>query len=88
MHTRIADATTILCAGAFLSLAPETRLCIMRGMDITETRKAMGLSQAELALALGVTQSTVSRLETGELEPNERTKLALEALLSRHERPA
>ena len=53
-------------------------------MDIETTRKTIGLSQAELALALGVTQSTVSRLETGELTASERTKLALEALLTRH----
>lgn len=49
-------------------------------MDIASTRKALGLSQAELAEALGISQTTVSRFETGHLEPNKRTILAIEAL--------
>ena len=84
MHRRIADARTIYAPMHFLSLAFQTRVCIMPFMDIEATRKTMGLSQAELALALGVTQSTVSRFETGEVDMSERTKLALEALLARH----
>lgn len=52
-------------------------------MDISAARKALGLSQADLADKLGIKQSTVSRFETGELEPNARTVLAVEALLAR-----
>lgn len=52
-------------------------------MDISAARKTLGLSQDELAQKLGVTQSTVSRLENGDIPPNERTKLAMEALLNR-----
>jgi len=52
-------------------------------MDIRKTRKALGLTQAELAAKLGVDGSTVSRLETGELIPNERTLLAMEAIVAR-----
>lgn len=52
-------------------------------MDITATRKALGLSQAALAAQLGVSQGTISRFESGELKPNARTILALEALLMR-----
>jgi transcriptional regulator with XRE-family HTH domain len=49
-------------------------------MDVKETRKALGLTQTELAERLGVTQATISRFETGEMELDNRTKLALEAL--------
>jgi len=52
-----------------------------RHMDFRETRKALGLSQAELAEKLGVDQGTVSRYETGEIEMNARMELALEALM-------
>lgn len=52
-------------------------------MVITDARKALGMSQVELADALGVNQATVSRFETGDLEPNARTILAIEALLQR-----
>lgn len=52
-------------------------------MDIATTRKALGLSQSELAAKLGVNQATISRMERGELKPNTRTILALEALLAR-----
>lgn len=51
-------------------------------MDITATRKALGLSQAALAEKLGVTQSTVSRWEKN---PDPRTILALEALKAKAE---
>lgn len=52
-------------------------------MDVREARQALNLSQTELAKKLGVTQATVSRLETGNLTPDERTKLAIEALQMR-----
>jgi transcriptional regulator with XRE-family HTH domain len=35
------------------------------GAEITELRKSLGLSQAEFAEVVGVTQSTVSRWEAG-----------------------
>lgn len=56
-------------------------------MDIAATRKALSLSQADLAAKLGVNQATVSRLETGDLIPNARTLLALEALLMKAAEP-
>lgn len=54
-----------------------------RRMNIRETRKALGLTQAELADKLGVDGSTISRLESGGLIASPRTLLALEALISR-----
>jgi transcriptional regulator with XRE-family HTH domain len=55
----------------------------MQAMDIRTIRKARSLSQADLAEMLGVTQSTVSRFETGELPIDARTALALEAIAAR-----
>lgn len=52
----------------------------MYGMDIRTIRKALGLSQAEMAEKLGLTQGTVSRFENGKLDLDERTRLAVEAL--------
>ena len=49
-------------------------------MDISSYRKDLNLSQADLAVRLGVTQSTVSRWETGELKIDKRTELSLDAL--------
>lgn len=49
-------------------------------MNIKALRKTLGLSQADLASKLGVTQGTISRFENGVQVLDERTKLALEAL--------
>lgn len=48
--------------------------------ELRTIRKDLGLSQVELAEKLGVRQSTISKLETGTLTLDERTRLALEAL--------
>jgi len=50
---------------------------------IKQTRKALGATQAELAAMLGLNQSTVSRMESGALDLDARTSLALEALAAR-----
>lgn len=52
----------------------------MIDMDIRSFRKSRNLSQAALAEKLGVTQSTISRFESGELPLDARTKLALDAI--------
>ncbi len=45
--------------------------CMTRSrVDLAETRKAQGLSQAELAEVVGVSQATISRLEKEEYEPS------------------
>lgn len=48
--------------------------------EIRAIRDALGLTQAQLAAQLGITQSTVSRLETGDITPDKRTMLAAHAL--------
>lgn len=50
---------------------------------IRQTRRELGVTQAELAALLGLNQSTISRLERGALEVDARTALALEALTVR-----
>lgn len=50
--------------------------------DIKQIRGALGLSQAELAARLGISQGTVSRFENGDIIPNARTMLAMQALLA------
>lgn len=52
-----------------------------------QTREALGLNQTQLAHRLGVNQSSISRFETGQLPIDERTKLALEALLKTAPKP-
>ncbi|WP_184476348.1 helix-turn-helix domain-containing protein [Rhizorhapis suberifaciens] len=50
---------------------------------IRAIRRKIGLSQAELGAALGLHQTSISRMETGDLPVDARTKLALDALLQR-----
>lgn len=49
--------------------------------DIQTIRKALGLSQAEMANRLGLHQTTISRFERGELPLDKRTLLAAQSLL-------
>jgi len=51
--------------------------------DIRTFRRKIGVTQVELATLLGLHQSTISRLESGALPIDERTRLALEALSRR-----
>jgi transcriptional regulator with XRE-family HTH domain len=53
--------------------------------DFQTARKALGLTQSELAEKLGLHQSTVSRFETEAMPLDERTKLALRALVFEHQ---
>ena len=50
---------------------------------LAERRKAMGLSQEQLASLLGITQGTISRNETTD-DPDKRYILSLDALAFRH----
>jgi len=47
--------------------AHERREAYVRGHQLAEMRTAAGLTQAELADALGVTQARVSKIEHGEI---------------------
>lgn len=56
----------------------------MKADDIRPRREALGISQAELAVAAGVHPATVQRLEAGRAQrPNPRTLAAIEAALRR-----
>jgi len=55
----------------------------MRPMhDIQTIRRALGLSQADMADRLGLHQTTISRFERGELPLDKRTLLAAQLLLT------
>lgn len=56
-------------------------------LDVRTVRKQLAATQTELGEMLGVNQSTISRLETGELDLDPRTRLALEALVARNAAP-
>lgn len=62
--------------------------------DIRAIRSQLGLTQIGFAEKLGLHQSTISRLETGEMEIDKRTRLAIRALVAEsalhapHEGPA
>lgn len=64
----------------------EIERAICADNSIKATRKALGLTQAELGFKLGITGATVSRLESGEIVPSVRDILAMEALVARLER--
>jgi transcriptional regulator with XRE-family HTH domain len=49
-------------------------------MDLKAIRADLKLTQAEMAALLGLHQSTFSRYETGEIELDERMRLALRAI--------
>jgi transcriptional regulator with XRE-family HTH domain len=49
-------------------------------VDLREIRRALKLSQAEMADRLGLHQTTISRFERGELPLDKRTELAVVAL--------
>lgn len=50
--------------------------------NIQTIRKALGLSQSEMADRLGLHQSTISRFENGDLPLDKRTLLAAQLLLT------
>jgi transcriptional regulator with XRE-family HTH domain len=56
--------------------------------NIRDIRRALGLSQAEMADRLGLHQSAISRLERGRRELDKRTILAAQALLFAAQRDA
>lgn len=58
----------------------------MTPAQFKSSRKKLGLTQVELAKALGVIQITVSRWETGALPIDRRTQMAIEHLLCKPKR--
>ena len=52
----------------------------MTGKEIEKIRKCLGMTQAELAEALGVSFSTISRWETSKSEPDDKQEEQLQVL--------
>jgi ribosome-binding protein aMBF1 (putative translation factor) len=65
------------------ALAPELEIAV----ELIKARLRAGLSQAELAVRMGTSQSTIARLESGQKLPSTKTLLRLaEATGSKVER--
>jgi DNA-binding XRE family transcriptional regulator len=64
---RAADPRTTEEQAAGKMAAHERREAYVRGHQLAEMRAAAGLTQAELADALGVSQARVSKIEHGEI---------------------
>jgi DNA-binding XRE family transcriptional regulator len=64
---RDADPRTAEEQAAGKAAARERREAYMRGHQLAEMRTAAGMTQAELAVALGVSQARVSKIEHGEI---------------------
>ncbi|MGI9006556.1 MAG: helix-turn-helix domain-containing protein [Streptosporangiaceae bacterium] len=64
---RAADPRTSEEQSAGKATARERREAYVRGHQLAEMRTAAGLTQAELAEALGVSQARVSKIEHGEI---------------------
>lgn len=80
---------TALIPACIFRLTYYARKHTFAGMDaIKQARRTLGATQAQLADMLGINQSTVSRMESGALEVDPRTALALEALVARSAMPA
>ena len=64
---RATDPRTAEEQAAGKSAARERREAYVRGHQLAEMRTAAGMTQAELADALGVSQARVSKIEHGEI---------------------
>lgn len=64
---RAADPRTSDEQAAGKAVARERREAYVRGHQLAEMRNAAGLTQAELAQTLGVSQARVSKIEHGEI---------------------
>ena len=57
--------------------------CEMKRGNLTEARREKGLTQTQLAKAIGVSVQTVSKYESGKASPRERTWRKLAAILDK-----
>ncbi len=64
---RAADSRTDDEQAAGYAAARERRESYVRGHQLAEMRTTAGVTQAELAAALGVSQARISRIEHGEI---------------------
>jgi transcriptional regulator with XRE-family HTH domain len=66
-----------------MAIAKRCRLSASIARDIVKERRALGLTQAQLAKLAGIRQDTLSRLESGKYKPIVRTVERVEAALKR-----
>jgi DNA-binding XRE family transcriptional regulator len=62
------------------SVAAERREAYVRGHQLAEMRKAAGLTQAQVAETLGVSQARVSKIEHGEISGIDVVRAYVDAL--------
>ena len=58
----------------------EEHLGLIRGHELAELRKSSGLTQAEVAAVLGVSQARVSQIEHGQIDSLETLRAYAQAL--------
>lgn len=61
----------------------EHEMFVEYGVSVKSRRRALGLTQAELARRLGTSVSSLSKMECGRSHPNPPFKLVIENELSR-----
>ena len=74
------DPRTLAERDAGQAAAVERREAFVRGHQLAEIRKATGLTQAQVAQALGVSQARISKIEHGEISGIDVVRAYVDAL--------
>lgn len=77
---RMVDPRTDAERAAGVAAARDRREAYIRGHQLAEMRKAAGLTQVDLAEALGVSQARISKIEHGEIAGIDTIKAYVTAL--------
>ena len=77
---RALDPRSDIERGVAAATARERREAYVRGHQLAEMRKAAGLTQAELAENLGISQARISKIEHGEVSGIELVRAYVAAL--------
>jgi DNA-binding XRE family transcriptional regulator len=74
------DPRTVTDRAAGQAAAMERREALLRGHQLAEIRKAAGITQAQLAATLGVTQARISKIEHGDISGIDIIRAYIDAL--------